>query len=599
MKRIPQIITIAVILLLVVGAPVAQAQQGDISFAATVDPTTISTDDQLTLTLTLQGPVQNVPEPRLPPLEGFEVYSSGRSQNISIINGQVSTSVSFNYIMRPSRAGEFTIGPAEVTIDGQTYTTTPITVEVVQGQLPTPTPIVVASAPPGESQQLAAPPASMDDQKLFVMLQTDKQEAYPGEQVTLSFLFYQGADLFGSDLSYTPPGTTGFWSEGLPPDQKYYQQVGRRRYLVQELRTALFPTVLGEQTISPATLTVRDFFQRYPLQSNPLTVKVKPLPEEGKPPEFNGAVGRYEVQSYVDKTETTVNEPVTLSVSVRGAGNIASLPAPNWPEMEDVRTYDGETQTNISKANYTVQGERRFDRLVVPKQPGDLVIPPIRYAYFDPEDKQYYVVETPAVQVSVELGNPEEASGGILPVDKQDLSIIGHDIRHIKTAPSVLRSQGTPLYRSTLFWLAWILPALLVAGAYVYHQSRRRLREDVAYARHRRSRGQAQKRLRTARSLMNSGDGDAFYAEVSRALREYLGDKTNTSAAGMTLNDIRRTLQERDADEALIEQVALCCEAGDMGRFAPGAGTKEDMTRLLKATENAIVKLEGIRWNGK
>ena len=133
----------------------------------------------------------------------------------------------------------------------------------------------------------------------------------------------------------------------------------------------------------------------------------------------------------------------------------------------------------------------------------------------------------------------------------------------------------------------------------MYHQSRRRLRDDVAYARHRRSRGESRKRLRTARRLINNDDPDAFYAEVSRALREYLGDKTNTSAAGLTLNDIRRIFRERGTDDELIEQVISCCEAGDMGRFAPGAGTKEDMARLLKETEDAIAQLEGLRWNGK
>ena len=103
----------------------------------------------------------------------------------------------------------------------------------------------------------------------------------------------------------------------------------------------------------------------------------------------------------------------------------------------------------------------------------------------------------------------------------------------------------------------------------------------------------------SARRLLQSGEADAFYAEVSRALRNYLGDRMNVSVSGMTLNDIQRSLQERGAGDALTEQVIMCCEAGDMGRFAPGAGTKEDMTRLLEATENALAQLEGIRWNGK
>lgn len=598
-KRIPQVITLITVLAWFVGIPLAGAQGGDISFTATVDRTTISTDDQLTLTLTLQGPVQNVPEPRLSSMDGFEVYSSSRSQNISIINNQISTSVGFTYIMRPTKAGQFTIGPAEVTIAGQTYTTDPITIDVVQGQLPTPTPAVLSPTAPDGAQQAAPPPASMDSQTLFARTETDKSEAYLGEQVTLSFQFYQGKDLFGADLNYSPPETVGFWSEDLPPDQRYYQQVGQRRYLVQELRTALFPTALGEQTIGPARLEVRDFFNRIPLQSDPITLKVKPLPEEGKPAEFGGAVGRYEVQATVDKNETAVNDPVTLSVTVRGFGNISSLPAPVWPELENVRTYDGETQTNVATANYTVQGERRFDRLIVPKQPGELVIPPIRYAYFDPETQRYQIAETAVMHVSVIPGTTQEPTGITLPSDRQNLSVVGYDIRHIKPAPSALSSQGMPLYRSTPFWITWVLPPLLIGCALALQHSRRRLRDDIAYARSRRSRKAAHSRLRRANKLLHNGETDAFYAEVSHALRHYLGDKLNVAAAGLTLYDIRRALETRGASEELVAQVAGCCAAGDMGRFAPGAGTSEDMARLLAATENAIAQLEGIRWNGK
>jgi hypothetical protein len=182
-------------------------------------------------------------------------------------------------------------------------------------------------------------------------------------------------------------------------------------------------------------------------------------------------------------------------------------------------------------------------------------------------------------------------------VDRQDLSIIGQDIRHIKSAPRALHSYDRPLFQNTLFWFTWTIPPLILLGAFGYQRSQRRLRDDVAYARNRRSGKQAQKRLRTARRLLREDDADAFYGEVSRALREYLGDKMNVSARGLTLNDIRQALQGRGADQQLVEQVIACCEAGDMGRFAPGAGTQEDMKRLLRATEDAITGLEGMQWH--
>jgi hypothetical protein len=130
--------------------PVAYAQ-GDVSFTASVDKTTLSLDDQLTLTLTVEGQMRSVPEPRLPSLEGFQVYSSGRSQQFSLVNGQFSASVAFNYILQPTAVGKHTIGSAEITLDGQTYRTQPIEVEVLEGRVPTPT-------PPEQAPAAGAPP---------------------------------------------------------------------------------------------------------------------------------------------------------------------------------------------------------------------------------------------------------------------------------------------------------------------------------------------------------------------------------------------------------------------------------------------------------
>jgi hypothetical protein len=205
----------------------------------------------------------------------------------------------------------------------------------------------------------------------------DKEEAYIEEQVTYTFRFYQGVDLFGADLRYSKPETTGFWTEDLPPQNQYYQVVGGRRYLVTEIKMGLFPTAVGTQTVGPASLRIEGFFSRQTLETDSLTVQALPLSQEGRPADFGGAVGQYQVTAWRDKSEATVNEPVTLSFKVSGTGNVQTVPEPLWPKLEGFRSYEAKSTTNTSIENYRVQGEKTFEKLFIPKEAGQYTIPPL------------------------------------------------------------------------------------------------------------------------------------------------------------------------------------------------------------------------------
>ena len=569
--------------------PVVYAQE-DVSFTASVDKTTLSLDDQLALTLTVEGQMRSVPEPTLPPLEGFQVYSSGRSQQFSLINGQFSASVAFNYILQPTTLGEHTIGSAEIALDGQIYRTQPIEVEVLEGRGPTPT-------PPEQGPAAGAPP-QLAGQDLFVEAVVDKDEAYVGEQVTYTFRFYQGVELFGADLRYSKPETTGFWTEDLPPQNQYYQVVAGRRYLVTEVKMGLFPTAAGTQTVGPASLRIEGFFSGQTLATDPLTVQAMPLPQEGQPADFSGAVGQYQVTAWLDKREATVNEPVTLSFKVSGSGNVQAVPEPAWPELESLRSYEAKGTTHTSTENYRVQGEKTFEKLFIPRESGQYTIPPFQLTYFDPEAGAYRTAETEPLALVIRPGAPEGPP--VSPGDQQQaVALVGRDIRHIKAAPPVLRDQGQRLYQSSLFLASWALPPLLVIGAVLYQRQRQRLRQDVRYARLRRAHKVARKRLAGAKKLMKSQDSKAFYGEVARAITGYLADKMNVPAAGLRLEEMARELERRGADQQTVNRLHRCWEECDLGRFAPVAGAPEAMVNLLAEVEEFIVSLEGLKWAAK
>jgi hypothetical protein len=570
-------------------APITYAQ-GGVSFTASVDKTTLSLDDQLALTCTVEGQMRSVPEPTLPSLEGFQVYSSGRSQQFSLINGQVSASVTFNYILQPTTVGKHTIGSAEVTLDGQIYRTQPIEVEVLEGRVPTST--------PSEQVPAAGAPPQLAGQDLFVEAVVDKGEAYIGEQVTYTFRFYQGVELFGADLRYSKPETTGFWTEDLPPQNQYYQVVGGRRYLVTEVKMGLFPTAAGTRTVGPASLRIEGFFSGQTLATDPLTVQVLPLPQEGRPADFNGVVGQYQVMSWLDKSEATASEPVTLSFKVSGSGNVQAVPEPAWLQLENLRSYEAKSTTQTSIENYRVQGEKTFEKLFIPKEAGQYTIPPFRLTYFDPETGAYRTAETEPLVLTVKPGIPEDSL--VVPGDQQQaVTLVGHDIRHIKAAPPVLRDQGQHVYRSGLFLSSWALPPLLVIGAVLYQRQRQRLRQDVRYARLRRAHKVARKRLTRAKKLIKGQDSKEFHGEVARAITGYLADKMNVPAAGLRLEEMMRELERQGVDRQTVDRLQRCWEECDLGRFAPVGATSEAMVNLLAEAEAFIVSLEGPKWAAK
>jgi hypothetical protein len=258
----------------------------NIEFNASVDRTEVGIDDQITLTVSVSGDVKSIPEPELPPLNDFTVYSAGRSHNFSWVNGKMSSRVIFNYVLLPRREGEFTIGPAKIELKGKIFRTTPIQITVAREGEPQATP-----APSEEPQEKTKPKLRGKD--LFIETVVDKKKAYVNEQIVLTFRFYQGVRLFNNP-EYTPPSLTGFWSEDLPPKKSYNKVINGKQYYVQELKTALFPTSTGKQTIGSAELkcTVEDldrFLNRDPFsifdrdllslfrQGKPQVLKSKPI----------------------------------------------------------------------------------------------------------------------------------------------------------------------------------------------------------------------------------------------------------------------------------------------------------------------------------
>ena len=578
----------------------------DISFNALVDKTEVGLDDQITLTISVSGNVKSIPQPQLPSLEGFTVYSAGRSQNFTYSGGKIASSVTFNYILAPRKAGKFTIGSAQIVLDGKTYRTDPINITISAEEEP--------EAAPAPSQKESVTKKELQGKDLFIETSADKKKAYVNEQITLTFRFYQGVRLFHNP-EYFPPSLTGFWAEDLPPRKQYYKVVNGRQYFVQELKTALFPTASGKHTIGKAELkcTIEDldrFLSKDPfrmldrdlmslfrqgkpqvLRSKPIQIEVLPLPEMGKPENFGGTVGNFKLKVSVDKKEVEVGEPITLRMKISGAGNVKSVGKPTLPELKDFRIYDSGSSENISKKNYLVQGVKTYEMVLIPKKAGKYNLPPLEFPFFEPKTKSYKTLRSEPILITA-LPGAQASPTEMAQLSKQEIGQAIKDIRYIKLSASQLKNQGDHLYKNPLFLFFQLIPLLAFAISLRYQKHQKKLNSDVGYARLRRAHKLAKKRLADTKKLISTEKSKEFYGEVAKAMIGYVGDKLNLPAYGLTKDRIEFELSHRGIEKEKVNNLLKLLDSCDYARFAPGSSEVAEMKRFLSLVEKAIVDLE-------
>ncbi|MEW6555793.1 MAG: BatD family protein [Elusimicrobiota bacterium] len=565
----------------------------DINIQATVDRNTVNFGESITLQVTVAGDVANIPKPELPPLADFNVYSSGTSQNISFVNGRVSASITYNFILSPNRAGKFAIGPVKLTVSGKDYTTNPINIEVLSGQ----------SQKPVDTQQF-----KLDDEKaqgLFVTAELDKRKCFVNEGITYTFRFFTSRNLF-SNPEYNPPNFTGFIVEDLPPQRNYQTIINGKRYNVIEIKTKLFPTTSGKYALGSASLKASvqdftrdpfsgffddDFFRGFfgggksvVVQSKPLSVEVLPLPTENKPADFSGAVGAYNISASVDKKEIEANNPVTLTVTISGEGNIKSIPEPQFPSIIGVRKYDTISSVNISKANYKVTGSKVFKTVLVPDRAGNLIIPEVVFSYFNPEKKEYQKLKTPVVNLKV---LPSKISAvPTLPVIASGINIVGQDIRFIKTElDKNISWKSEKIIADVLL----VCSVLVFFGRLGYNRYRFFVSKNYEFIRSKKAFKKFEKNIN---KIKHTIDVKEFYGTVFDSVVEYLSDKTSSNLSGFTFSEIENVLAQKNLAVTAIKKIRELLENADFMRFAPSVDKNVNLATEIKKIKSIISEIE-------
>jgi len=594
---------IVVLLPIVAAAQAADSVQVNVS----LDRDKIGLDEQAVLQVEVSGGSQDLPEPRIPNLPAFEIYSQGRSSNISIVNGVVTSSVTYRYLVIPRKPGSFPIDQIAVVYNNHRYVGNSVTLEVLnKGN--------------SASQDLndRAVDTSGATKDYFLEAVVDKKNPFVNEQVTLTLKFYIAVQYYGSP-ELTEPTTTGFWTEVLGNKAPYYQRLNNRRYRVIERKYALFPTQTGELTIGQATIratvagkqrrsrdpfgafNLDDFFGRgveARASSRPLRVKVRPIPTNGRPKDFTGTIGSFNISAKADKVQVELNQPISVSIRISGRGNIKSVAEPALPEMDEFRIYQASSSEEVSQQNDKLGGTKLFDEVFIPRVPGDLEIPALTFNYFDPDTERFRVVSTQPIKVKVTAPAGYTADSP-LPYNAPGVTIRSeaHDIRHIKSEMGRLQPVGRLPLVTPAFLLFNGVPVLALVTSLLIRRRRDKLAADAGLARARGASKVARKRLAQARSLARVDSVSEFYAEIYRALTSYIADKLNISPHGLTTDGIRQILKERSTPEELINIVNEIIAHCDYARFAPTSLSQSDIDGALRLAEDGIIRMEGVKFD--
>ena len=591
------------------GLSVSAAAQ-EVSVRAWLDRADVAVDRPFTLHVEVSGTGRPDEDPRLPDLSDFAAYlRAGTRTSMQIVNGRTSTSFAYQYSFRAIAEGTHEIGPVAVRAGGEDHATEPLTIRVTAAGAGT---AGTARAPRSADRSPAGVQIAPED--LFVEVSASTRQPWVNEPVIVEYRVFTRVDVDSYAIARAP-ATAGFWVEEIAaaraPRVEQVIRGGVQYTSTVVRRVALFPTGAGPRTLEPLALEVQVrvrsrglfgdpfggglFGRSVPIvvESEPVALDVRPLPDDGRPAGFTGVVGSLDVATSLDVVEAATNEALTFRLDVRGAGNLRALPDPEVAFPPDFDVYPPEVTEELDAGGAGVRGVKSYEYVLVPRAPGLHTIPAVELAYFDAAGGRYAVAASDSITVDV-TGDVVAGDPVLIGRPRNALDAARQDIRFIRVATSAFVPVDRQLFQSGVFWTVLLLPVLGVAGALALRRHRERLEGNVAYARRRRAARVARSRLAQARALRTPGQHQACVAGISQALFGFLGDTLNIAEAGLVREDIRRALAGRGVAGEVIERYLACLDKGDQQRFAPAAAGDDgagEAGALLDEAEQAMTAL--------
>ena len=557
-----------------------------------IQPRAIQLGEAAQLTITMSGRAQSAP-PQLPGIPDFQILSGGTQTSMQIINGVQSASVSYTYQLLPTKTGHFTIGPFNYNDGGQSVQLPAIEIDVVSGT--------------GGS-------GALSDQ-LFGRLEASSTNLFHQQSFDLTFLVYSRGVNLDRSLRVDNMPTTGLKVQELRELGSGREVVNNQLYDVRRYRCRVTALTSGRFTLAPTLrlglVTQRqrqdDFFaaffgngmesRPYDLATEPLLLNIKPLPENGRPAGYSGAVGKFAFDARISPTEVNAGEPVTLTTTLNGEGNLEVVGAPSVAAASDFRTYEPKMTVNEIDPERGI-GRRIFEQVLIPKTDKASQLPAITFSYFDPEAGEYRTQTRGPFQMVVHASSNEAAQvvQGSAVRPEPSRVILGTDIGYLKPAPSRWRHLSeTAWFQSPVFYGLQALPALALVAVFFRVRRRDELARDVSKARRQQAPKAARAALARAEKSLKEKQRRPFFEHLWEALAAYFGNRFNLSPGEVDRDVVLRHFADSAGDE-VKQEIRDVFDACERERFGAGAAADAGQDEaFLERVRKLLNRCEGMR----
>ena len=575
------------------------------SFTAALDRETVTVGETAVLTLKFEGG-QPKSFPALPAVPNLQIAGGGSSQNITIVNGEYSASISQSYALTPTQPGEFIIPVLKAEIGGQALQTPLLKLTAVKPS---------STAADGAGDKLA-----------FFKLFVPKKEVYVGEVLAVEFQVYVREGVANAEnilQSFDQYGGCPVKAEGVSIFKTAHTQwrrsrVGNANYNVATLITSLSPIKTGPLSLGSmeVTLTVQmplrnqprrdpydpfSFFQRtqveerrVALSAEPETLTVLPLPKENVPAGFNGAVGAFTMTLSAGPTNVAAGDPVTVKIQLSGRGAFDSLTLPEQSAWHDFKTYPPATKVETTDA-LGLQGTKTFEQVVVPQSPDIKALPAVSFSFFDPDQKSYRTLTQPAVPLIVRPGGlapaPTVATAARSASDNPPPA---QDIVHIKPRLGAVVQIGPPLMERNWFLALQAVPVLAWLSAVTWRRRADQLANNPRLRRRRQVAQIIRQGLLELRQHAAANQSDDFFATLVRLMQEQLGERLDLPASAITEAVIEERLRPCGVPEATLASLRELFQTCNFARYAP-IKTSQELAAIIPKFEAALRELQGLR----
>ena len=545
------------------------AQDKEILFEVSLSKEKLGLNERLRVDFTMNRDGDHF---EAPTFKGFKVLMGpSQSTSSSWINGVRSFSRTFSFILQPTAKGFWTIGQAEITIDGTVYKTAAKKVEVTE-----------AVAKPSDEQTAQ----DVADQNVRVISEVSKTNPYLNEGILITYKLLVGNGVNVTNFNSVDAAEyTHFWNQDLPINAYNFEPTtyeGKSYQSVVLKRVLLYPQKTGKLSLKPYTFELsvdvptnrRDFFGR-PLyapatrvaSTAEITIDVKELPQENRPASFTGAVGSFDFFVTPNKTALDTGTALEVEVRVTGKGNLKLFSLPELKVPAALERYAPENKQNINNSRSGMEGTISDTYTIIPNFQGSYPIPGLAFSYFDPKAKKYVTRTTEEINIQALGGALSGESANTNNTQSPSPTMRSEGFRFIK-----LTHQLAPIATATFiedldFYLIWLMPLLLlpILGWWIrYNEARGNdlgaLKRKASSRMAKKYLGQAQKALKTP---------DSFYLALEKSMQHFLKARLSIETADMTHDTIEELLMaqgvSKEVSGRLIELLNRCA----MARYSP------------------------------